>query len=328
VRSTKSPSSSSLLLARLLGTAPVAAPPDGFALTAGSLSWGRFRRARGGFEFEGFATAPLPADLFPAGPLGGPAAEPDALRGALDRVLTEASGKVESASLVLPDAGLRVAFTELEEMPRSRAQRRQVLSWKMQRLVPLRVDDLRMREAEVTPLNGGVEKRFLVCFALEALLGQLERLFAAAGVRLGRIVPSSLAVASALEPVTEEGATTGLVIVGSEGYSLTFLRDGEPLLHRFRALGDGGAGADRLVIRDLKLTQSFLDERAPVPRDCRMLLLAPEDAVMTWVQRLVVGLGRPVHALGREQLPLSGQLRHADLCVVAPLLGAICQEVT
>jgi hypothetical protein len=48
---------------------------------------------------------------------------------------------------------------------------------------------------------------------------------------------------------------------------------------------------------------------------------------MPGVQRLVAGLARPVHALGREQLPLRGQLRHSDLSVVAPLLGAVRQEV-
>jgi hypothetical protein len=328
VRSTKSPSWNSPLLARLLGTRAVSAPPDAFSIGHGGLAWARFERAEGGFEFEGFASRPLPADLFPAGQLGGATGEPETLREALDGLLAATPGGVESASLVLPDAWLRVAFTELEEAPRGSAQRRQVLSWKLQRLVPLRIDDLRMRETEVTPLDGGVDKRFLVCFALESLLGQLERLFAGAGVRLGRIVPSSLAVAGALEAETA-GEAVGLVMVGPEGYSLTFLRAGEPILHRFRALSDaaGSDGADRLVIRDLKLTQAYLEERAPGIEPARVLLLAPEDSVMTWVQRLVAGLGRPVHALGREQLPLRGQLRHADLSVVAPLLGAVCQEV-
>lgn len=326
MRSTKSLSWSSALPARLLGTAPVAAPPDAFAVTPGALYWGRFRQAESGFEFEGFASAPLPPDLFPAGVLGGPAAEPALLGAAIDRVLAAAPGGVDTASLVLPDSWLRVAFTELEELPSRRAQRRQVLEWKLQRLVPLRVDDLRMREAEVPSLDGDGQRRFLVCFALEGLLAQLERLFAGAGVRLGRIVPASLAAAAALEAGAEEGETTGLVMVGAEGYSLTFLRGGEPLLHRFRPLANGIA-ADRLIVRDLKLTQAYLDERAPGSSPSRVLLLAPEDTVMSWVQRLVEGLGRPVHALGREQLPLAGQLRHADLSVVAPLLGAVRQEV-
>lgn len=331
MRSTKSPSWSSPLLARLLGTRAVSAPPDSFSIGHGGLAWARFARAQGGFELEGFASRPLPASLFPAGPLGGAAAEPAMLREALGELLAATPGGVENASLVLPDAWLRVAFTELEDLPRGRAQRRQVLSWKLQRLVPLRIDDLRMRETEVAPLDGGAERRFLVCFGLEALLGQLERLFADAGVRLGRIVPSSLAVAAALEAATGEDEGVGLVMVGPEGYSLTFLRAGAPILHRFRALsgaaGADGAGTDRLIVRDLKLTQAFLEERAPGTEPARVLLLAPEDSVMTWVQRLVAGLARPVHALGREQLPLRGQLRHSDLSVVAPLLGAVRQEV-
>lgn len=315
------------MLGRLLGTEPVAAPPDAFSLGVDGLSWARFRRGHNGFEFEGFASAPLTEDLFPSGPLGGPAVEIDALRETLGLVLAEAPGGVGAASLVLPDAWLRVAFTEIEQEARSRKQRRQVLSWKMQRLVPVRVDDLRMRAAEAPALGGNGGVRYLVLFALEALLAQLEQVFSEAGVRLGRIVPESLAAAAALETGSDgEGSTTGLVMVRREGYSLTFLRRGEPLLHRYRALADAAA-ADRLVLRDLKMTQTFLEEKAPGIEPSTVLLLAPEDSVMTWVQRLVEGLGRPVHALGREQLPLRGQLRHGDLEVVAPLLGAVCEEV-
>ncbi|MEZ5333300.1 MAG: hypothetical protein R2991_14945 [Thermoanaerobaculia bacterium] len=326
MRSTKSPSWSSPLLARLLGAEPVAAPPDAFSLAPDALRWARFRRQPSGYEFDGFAEVGLADDLFPGGPLGGPAAETAPLRAALAELLDGVGGGVASASLVLPDAWLRVAFTEFEEEPRGRKERLQVLSWKMQRLVPVRVDDLRLRAAEAPTLGGNGVARYLVLFALEALLAQLEGLFAEAGVTLGRIVPESLAVAAALEGPSEEEATTGLVMVSPEGYSLTFLRAGEPLLHRYRALAGAGA-ADRLVLRDLRMTQTFLEERAPGAEPSRVLLLAPEESVMSWVQRLVEGLGRPVHALGREQLPLRGQLRHGDLSVVAPLLGAVCQEV-
>ena len=47
-----------------------------------------------------------------------------------------------------------------------------------------------------------------------------------------------------------------------DGYGLTFTQHGEPLLHRFRGLDPamGEEAAGHLVLRDLKLTQTFLGE--------------------------------------------------------------------
>lgn len=301
-------------------------PPHVFGLGAQALAYGRFARAAGGFEFEAYGRIALPEGLFAPGPLGGPLHEPAALREPLAELVREAGARVSEASLVLPDAWLRVAFVEVGELPRSSTALDELMRWKLKRLVPFRVEDLRLAAVEVPALAGQEEpRRAMLCFGIEAVLAQLEALFAGQGLRLGQIVPASLAVAAAAHEVTGGPELTGLLIASEEGYALTFLQAGDPLLHRYRALARS-SGGERLVVRDLKLTRTFLDERLPGSELARLLLLCPEDAVPAWTESLAFAFERPVVPLRREQLPLRGTLPEAALDRVAPLLGAAIQE--
>ncbi|MGH9464329.1 MAG: hypothetical protein ACRD0X_01700 [Thermoanaerobaculia bacterium] len=301
-------------------------PPHVFGLTAEALAYGRFVRAAGGFEFEAYGRIGLPAGLFPPGPLGGPLHDPAALKEALAQLVREAGARVAEASLVLPDAWLRVTFAEVGELPGNPAKLDELLRWKLERLVPFRVEDLRLTAVEVPALAGQEEpRRLMLCFGIEALLAQLEGIFTDQGARLGQIVPASLAAAAAAHEVTSGPELTGLVIAGEEGYALSFLEAGSPVLHRYRTLAVA-SGRERLVARDLKLTRTFLDERLPGRELARILLLSPESALPAWTESLALAFERPVVALRREQLPLRGALPEAALERVAPLLGAAIQE--
>lgn len=301
-------------------------PPHVFGLDGRELAYGRAVRRAGGFEFDAYGSVPLPEGVFTPGPLGGPLHEPAALKESLAALLKPAGGRVTDASLVLPDAWLRMAFAEVAELPRGAAKRDEVLRFKLKRLVPFRVEDLRVAALEVPPLAGQEEpRRLLLCFGIEALLSQLEAVFAARGVRLGQIVPRSLATAAAVREVTGGEELTGLLLAGEEGYALSFLRRGAPVLHRYRALAEP-VERDGLVVRDFRLTQTFLAERLPESPLVRILLLAADGSERAWNERLAAGFDRPVVVLGREQLPLSGALPEPGLERLAPLLGALLQE--
>ena len=117
--------------------------------------------------------------------------------------------------------------------------------------------------------------------------------------------------------------------MSSGGYSLTFTQHGEPLLHRFRALDTemGEEASGKLVLRDLKLTQTFLSEQLPGRELSRVLLLSELGRQRFWLDSLERGLEQYPVALGREQLPLRGQLPDVSPALLAPMLGAACWEV-
>jgi hypothetical protein len=330
VRSTKSPSWTKAYR-KLLGYDPVPAPPHAFSIDARRLRYGQFVRDRHGFRLRNWRQAAVPPDAFHGGLLGGPLRDPAAFA-ALVGGLVQGAG-VREASLVVPDAWLRVSFTEITDVPRQAEARDEVLRWKLRRLVPFRVDELRVAAAEVAPLPVQEEpRRLLLGFGVEQLLAQIEDAFAAHHVRIGRITSSSLALLSAVEL---PGGFSAVVQVEPEGYSLIFARGGEPVLHRYKPFTGGmptpqDAAQVGFVTRDLKLTRNFLDENFPGSTLGSVLVLAPPEVEQEWMERLREGLdassilpvdGRTLPSL-RSEDPVAPPWRE-----IAPMLGAVRQEV-
>lgn len=311
-------------------------PPHVFALDAGRLRFAQMLRDRQGYRVRGYRETALPRDAFHSGLLGGPLRDPAAFQelvgGLVRGIGGGGSGRtgVKAASLVIPDAWLRVAFTESGDLPKTGEQRDEVLRWKLRRLVPFRVDELRVNAAEVTPLPGQEEpRRLLLGFGIEQLLAQIEAAFAANGVRLGWISNTSLSLLAALDARPDE--IVALALVEEHGYTLVFARAGEPVLHRYK--GFAGAtpevGRTGLVVRDLRLTRNFLDENLPGVPLSRVLLLAAPEQEPLWVDLLAEGLGQSTAPLDGRHLP---PLRAEDTAVpawrdLAPMLGAARREV-
>lgn len=327
MRSTKLPS----WIEGLLGVAPVPAPPHVFALDGERLRYGQFVRDRHGFRLRAFRERALPRDPFQHGPLGGPLRDPAAFQALVAELVKGIPGGLREASLVLPDAWLRVTFTESGDLPKDAAGLDEVLRWKLRRLVPFRVDELRVSATEVPPVPGQEEpRRLLLGFAVEQLLAQIEDAFAAAGVRIGQISNVSLALLSAVQPAAP-GAFSALVLAGEEGYTLIFSRGGEPVLHRYKGftgtLPEGSRAS--FVGRDLRLTRNFLDEHFPGAAIASVLLLSPPELEPSWLDRLEEGLGAPAAPVDGRHLP---PLRAEESSVppwrsLAPMLGAARQEV-
>jgi hypothetical protein len=346
---------------------PVA--PHAFALSERRIAYGQFVRLATGFRFRGYRAALLPPETFHLGLLGGPLRDPAAFGALLGRFLGELPSAVREASLVVPEAWLRVSFTEATDLPKAAEARDEVLRWKLKRLVPFRVDELRIGAAEVAPLPGQQEpRRLLLGFALEQLLAQLEEVFAEAGIRLGQITSASLALIEALDlermaeaaeerplrrvlpppgtaPSSPAEPAAGLVgpagdterqrfgavsLVEEGGYTLAFVRDGEPVLHRFKTVAPSlpEAAWTGLVSRDLKLTRSFLEEHFPGSSLDWVVLSAPPELEPAWLARLAEGLGTPARPLdGRHLPPLQIEEAAAPWREMAPLLGAARREV-
>jgi hypothetical protein len=327
VRSIKSPS----WIRRLLGLAPVAPPPHVFALDPERLVYGCLARDGEGFRLRALTAAALPPESFQKGLLGGPPRDAEAFGQVVGGFVQSLPTTVSDASLVVPDAWLRVTFSESSELPRQAAQRDEVLRWKLKRLVPFRVDDLRIDAVGVTPLASQEEpRRLLLGFALEPLLAAVEAAFDAAGVRLGRITSRSLAELAALEPPESGPQLNALAVVESDGYTLVFARGGEPVLHRYKATTDELPDETRssFVARDLKLTRTFVDEHFPDSRLGRVLLAAPPELEPAWLDWLSDGLGEQATALAERHLPpLLAETAPGSWREMAPLVGAARLEI-
>ncbi len=304
-------------------------PPSIFAVDEARLRYAQFDRSGVGFELSDYHDVGLDRDLFASGPLGGPIHDPERLRSALADLQSKLDNRLTQGSLILPDPWLRVALVDDEDLPRKGEAREEVLRWKLQRMVPYRVEELRVRASEIGLGSGVAAGRVLLGFGLEGLLRQLETVFRDRGIHLGYISSESMALISAVRDLVADVQMGAMAFVSARGYSLTFVFRGLPILHRFKALPQlaGDEPPQQLVDRDLRLTKMYLAEQFPGAQIDRLLLLAPPAIEARWLEWLTAGLGQQALAVRLENLPLAAGQRSLPLFELATLLGAARQEI-
>lgn len=311
-------------------------PPHVFALDRSELSYGAFHRSPQGWIFEVSRHEPLPEGLFPPGPLGAPMRDPRPFWELVQHVVPELPGPIGAASLVLPDSWLRLAFMESGELPRGKRERDEVLRFKLKRLVPFRVEELRLSEIEVTPFpNQNEPLRFMVGFAVDSLLRQLEDAFKGVGIELGRITNRTLALLAGLDHALGADELACLVLVERGDYTLSYFYGGEVVLYRYKDFGDEAeddgltasvdAGAVR---RDLRLTSSFVRRNFPDRPLSRTFLAAAPEVEDQWSGWLAEELERAPEPIGFEHFALSRTQATESWLTTGPLLGAASIEVT
>lgn len=314
----------------------MAAPPYAFACSETELAFAAFQRAEGGLVLREYRREALDPGTFAHGLLGGPPREPRLFAERVQGFVAGLQAPVREASLVVPDSWLRTAFTEVGELPANGQAREEALRWKLKRLVPFRVDELRVRAADVTPLPGQIRqeepRRLLLGFGIETLFGHLERAFRDAGVQIGRISNRGLSALGAVE--APDGVLTGLALASATGYTLAFSRGAEPVLHRFKSFSDALPRDARssAVSRDIRLTRTFLEESFPGVPLGQVILAAPEGEGTAWAEWLEAGLGHPVQSPATGGVvPVRGSAEagaeRPGWTEILPLAGTVCQEV-
>jgi hypothetical protein len=305
-------------------------PPHAFAVDGARLRYGCFAESDQSWETRAYREVALGEEAFIPGPLGGSLREPERLRAPLVELLGTLESEVSEASLVLPDSWLRLAVVEAERLPRAHKGREEILRWKLQQIVPFKVEDLRLRETELTqlPTRQGVQ-RVLIGFGLDQLLSQLEELFAEQGIRVGNLVNQSLGTLAAVGHNLQNVELGAIVLLSDDGYSLSFTYRGELLLHRHRALTGSSVAElpEGVVSRDLNLTRVYLEELLGSVSLERILVVGPAEAVAPWSQWLEASFGFPALPLEVQYLSLAGDLRGASLHRLTPVLGAAAQRI-
>ncbi len=305
-------------------------PPHVFGIDRRRLRYGLFPNNGDGVRFGEYHSVELRDDFFSEGPLGGSVREPAELREAVGALVAKISVPVESASLVLPDDWLRITFSESAELPRKAEERDEVLRWKLKLQVPYRVEDLRLAAREVRPLTTQEEpKRVVMGFGSSQLLDQIEEAFDQAGIRIGLISNQSLSLLTALQPALAGLDLSAVALVTEAAYTLLIVSRGEPVVHRFKS-HQPQLPADairRFVLRDLRLTRTFLAEKMGDDQLRRIVLVSPHDAEEKWSGWLQEVFETAPSLLAEEWPFLSGPSPNVAADEVAPLLGAACTEV-
>ncbi len=290
-------------LAALLRTPP---PPHAFSLSGDGLLYGRMGRDRQGLErVEAQPLDESWCQLGPVGVLHVERAQLDAAIGALVKRLDKAPPR---ASLVVPNAWVRSIVLEVENLPRQRGEAEDVLRWRLKRLLPCRPEEVRLDW-----LRGGTNGRVLVLIALDRPLSVVEEVFAAAGVQIGRVEPTALALTSLLPPaseaallVTNELRTLGLVLVVA----------GKVALVRHKTLPLDPAVSQKFALRELERTLAHARDREGMAGVVNVWVASPVQGVVDFIaewsarqqgvvmHRLALGAGRVPETTAVEPVKL------------------------
>jgi len=210
-------------------------PPHVFCLMGEGVTYGYVqRKAPVGIAFsQNFA---YPPNTLGAGASGTPLFSANALAPAVDAARRFAQGRLSRASVVFPDAWARILPIEFDSLPKSDASIREMVLWKLKKLLPGVTAELDIVYLEMA--RAGEGKRLIVAAAPADMLRSIENAFEERGVRVGALAPSSLVLFEGLAPLLSSKSPGDYAILHRSSGSIAFLiaRGETPILFRYRPM--------------------------------------------------------------------------------------------
>jgi len=226
-------------------------PPDVVVVDADSLMHARFQTGRRNPQLVHLQQQPLPSGVFGAAVVSPTVENASSLREAIGR-LKAGAGKLERASLLLPDAWFRMHLSDVAELPTRPGEAEEMVRWTLKRSLPMRPEDLRISHQAISRANGSV--KVLVLAAIEKTLARLEELFGENEVEISLIEPIGLNIWNAV--VVREAPTTGdrlFFYFRKNDFTTAVFRGTTPLFIRSRNLS-----AERSLLQEIRLSASYL----------------------------------------------------------------------
>lgn len=273
-------------------------PPHVFSLLGEGVTYASVRRqpTRGFAQWRHF---PYPANTLGAGPAGTPLFSPPALSAAVETARRFSQGRLARASVLFPDSWARMLPIEFDSVPQENEAALQMVTWKVKKLLPGITGDLAVVFREMPP--AGEQKRLLVAAAPVDTLRSIEQSFQNLGVRVGALLPASLALFEGLAPFLSGRAQGDYGLIHRSPGSLVFfiVRQEEPIFFRQRPAeeGDGsheqelrlslsyyaeklaGTGLAAIYLHDAEPAEVFASDTLPVaPQRLSAALLAADES--------------------------------------------------
>lgn len=277
-----------LLLARL--------QRNGRAARVVGAKWYRFGEAP-------FADAPVTPVL----------ARPEALGDAIRRAKREA-GRLERASLLLPDSWFRMNLLELPTGSDRGTSIQELVRWSIKRTLPVRAEEMRFAWSPLLKTPTG--NQGLAVGAMQASVLAIEEAFAAAGVSVVLIEPIGLNVWNAAAARASNGGALRLFVHLADTEFTTGLFQGTvPLFLRSRNLGD-----IRDVRQEIALSASYMRSRLDwsTPAESWVSGNRIEETV---VETIAAEFGAPVRRLRLDDVSASAPAETSKW--EAELLGCV-----
>lgn len=226
-------------------------PPDVVVLDTDGVLHARLSAGKKNARITYGRTYHLPDETFTSSIVTPSLANEGGLAEVLRRMKLE-SGRVEKASLLLPDAWFRMNLVELPALSDRPQEAMHAVRWSLRRTLPIAPETLRIAW---TPIGkNGTNVKLLVISAVEETLAAIERIFAAAGTEVVLIEPVGLNIWNAV--AVREAATTAdrlFFYIRDHDFTTAVFRGPQPLFIRSRNLR-----GERTLQQEIRLSASYL----------------------------------------------------------------------
>jgi len=272
--------------------------PHVFCLLPEGVTYARVR-AGDPAGFEEVRNFRYPAGSAVTGASGASLPTREAIAEAIKAARALAGGRLARASVVFPDAWARILPVELETMPDQSDAGREVVLWKLRKLLPGHPTDLSIVYTPMPELND--EKRVLVAAVPKETVQGIERAFEESGVRVGYLAPASLALFGGLARALSDAASGDFALLHRTPGAMSFFiaRGTTAIFYRQRpSQTDDPQDHDR----EARLSLSYYAEK----------LKGPGLAAVYVHDELTDGGLASIGAFPVPAVPLSGRLFSAD----------------
>lgn len=271
-------------------------PPHVFCLMAQAVTYAHVKRDHpAGISFS--QIFPYPANTLGAGTSGTPLFSAGAIAPAVEAARRFGQGRLSRASVVFPDAWARILPIEFDALPGSPEAVREMVGWKLKKLLPGITAELEIVSVEMAP--AGEQKRLLVAAAPADMLRSIETAFEEKGVRVGALAPASLVLFEGLAPILSTKSPGDYALIHRSPGSLVFIvaRGEAPIFFRQRPGETEEEGQDQ----ELRLSVSYYAEK-----------LGGQGLTAVYLHDASPAEGFPADALPVAPQPISGRLFGAD----------------
>jgi Tfp pilus assembly PilM family ATPase len=288
-------------------------PPDVIVLDSDGLVHARLAPGKKDLQVQQAKAYRLPADTFVPSVVTPELANEAALTETLRRVKLEA-GRVNKASLLLPDGWFRMNIFELQSLPERQVEADAMIRWSLKRTMPIDPSTLRVAH-EVIGRTAG-HPQVLVISAVEKTLAAIERVFEAAGIEVVLIEPVGLNIWNAVAVREQATARDRIFFYIREGdFTTAVFRGSQPLFIRSRNLN-----SQRTLHQEIKLSASYLRDtvRTEAIEHCYVSGNVVDGAL---ADEIAQEFGAPVRRIALrdcvEQVPAEAMAYEAELTACA-----------
>lgn len=265
-------------------------------------------------ETPTFSFVPLPEGALTPGLSGPNITAPQAIEAALSRALGDVAGRKRQATLIIPDAAVRVLLLDFDTLPEKPQEALPILRFRLKKLVPFEVEHA-MVSYQVM-IRKPEEVRVLVAVLPNELLAEYEGVLRRLGYEAGAVLPSTLAATAAISSLE-----SALIVNISGNAITTAIASGqELLLHRTVDLPGEEQAARGEIQRAVSVTMAYFEDTLHAPP--AQLLSAGHDGV-TKLEQLMTNTSVEISDL--VPTPPTGYSTVLPRGVLAGVTGALAR---